>query len=406
MFAKRPPIIAFAPHPWWSHWLSRQQLLTRLGQRGWPIIYSFGPLDFWDRHLPLWQQSPWRGRIQFQDHVWVEHPGRLLPIWSKFPAWDRYVIRRHALSLKQALAAHGGADKAVALLFHPAFQSWLKWLQPGQVAYHIYDTYNMMEEWSPEMAAREAALVSSARLITTSSAGMAANLPGDGPRRARVLNNGADSELFLNGAGARCPADLAAIPHPRIGYVGAINAKLDLEMVLSVSQKRPEWHWVFLGHIRMNGQSAEAGQVRDRWAQLLTRNNVHYLGQKPREQMPAYVNNMDALTICYKIARLDQGEAASWVVHGYPTKLHEFLATGLPVVAGPQQVIVDDFSHVVRVAADSAQWEASLAEALLQGGVGTPAARQQVALANTWDKRVDLLEGWLEEMTGPPSVLS
>ncbi|MBF0342064.1 MAG: hypothetical protein HQL95_14040, partial [Magnetococcales bacterium] len=43
----KPSILAMAPHPWDNHWLSRQQLLTRLAQRGWPVLYSHGPLNWW-----------------------------------------------------------------------------------------------------------------------------------------------------------------------------------------------------------------------------------------------------------------------------------------------------------------------------------------------------------------------
>jgi hypothetical protein len=107
---------------------------------------------------------------------------------------------------------------------------------------------------------------------------------------------------------------------------------------------------------------------------------------------------MEILTICYKIPITNKGEDKNWVVYGYPTKLHEFLATGLPVVAGPQQVIVDEFSHVVQLADDVDSWERAIVDGLKNGGVGTPATRQKIALENTWEKRVDLLEGWFGEM--------
>ncbi|MBF0455835.1 MAG: glycosyltransferase [Magnetococcales bacterium] len=398
MPSKRPPLIALAPHPWWNHWLSRQQLLSRLGERGWPILYSFGPLSVWERHTRHWGECPWLGRVVSRDHVLVDYPGRFPATWPKFPAWDAWYSRHYALKLKKTVARQGGGDQLIALLFHPSFQPWLAWLKPRHVAYHVYDAYHMMDNWDQEMAIMEQSLIQRSELITTSSAGMAANLPGSGPKKARVLNNGADSARFLRGVGAPCPQDMAAIPHPRIGYVGSINAKMDMDMILTVSEHQPDWHWVFLGQTYMNGEIPAVRSARDKWGRLLERNNVHFLGRKTAEEMPAYVNNMDVLTICYKIARVDQGESASWVVHGYPTKLHEFLATGRPVVAGSQQVIVDHFSHVVRLADDAAGWEAAIEEALTTGGVGDVASRQKVAMENTWESRVDQLERWLEMM--------
>lgn len=395
---KRPPIIAFAPHPWWNHWLSRQQLLSRLGARGWPVIYSFGPLNLWERNSRHWQECPWRRRVVARDNVLVEYPGRILPLWPKFPAWDSWLMRRHALGLRRAIAGYGDDKRMIALLFHPTFQPWLQWLQPKHVAYHVFDAYHMMEDWTPERASMEQQLIERAELITTSSAGMALNMPGRGPEKARVLNNGADSVRFLQGEGSPCPPDLAAIPRPRIGYVGSINPKLDLEMLLSVAAARPDLHWVFLGPLYMHGLSERDKIAKEQWLKLLNHPNVHALGRKSAAEMPAYLNNMDIHSICYKIASDARGEPESWVIHGYPTKLHECLATGLPVIAAGQQVIVDNFAHVVRVADTPEEWLGAVDEALNQGGVGTPAKRREVALENTWDKRVDLLEEWLLQM--------
>jgi len=36
-------------------------------------------------------------------------------------------------------------------------------------------------------------------------------------------------------------------PHPRIGYVGSINIKVDLLLVAEIARRRPDWHWVIIG---------------------------------------------------------------------------------------------------------------------------------------------------------------
>ncbi|MBF0294843.1 MAG: glycosyltransferase [Magnetococcales bacterium] len=389
-----PPILAFAPHPWDNHWLSRQQLLTRLAQRGWPVLYSYGPLHWWKRGTPVWQKAALLGRVERREGgVLVDCPGRFPALWPRWPAWDRRVIALTVARLLRALPDPNAPR--IAMLFHPMFEPYLEWLRPERTLYHVYDVYRLMDDWSPDKSVMEERLVARADLITASSPGMARALPGQGPQKARLLPNGADARRFAQVAASLppCPADLANIPSPRIGYVGNINSKVDLEMIDRVAEHHPGWHWVFLGPVYMNGDREREVTARMRWERLQQRPNIHFLGLKSREETPVYVAHMTVNVICYKIA------ADDWVVHGYPTKLHEYLATGQPVVAAPQEAILA-FGDVVTIAATHEEWEAALAKAIAGNGAGTPATRRERALANTWDSRVDLLEGWLMELTG------
>ncbi|ABK45800.1 glycosyl transferase, group 1 [Magnetococcus marinus MC-1] len=385
----RPPILALAPHSWHDRWLSRQQLMSRLGGRGWPVTYSYGPLNVWQRESPLWQQAGWLGGVEQVDHVQVDQPGRWFPAWQRYPWWDHVALRLHAQRM-QALMGHAQADRQILFLFHPRFWPYVERLQPRYVVYHIYDVFSVMDNWSPQMDHYQQQLVERADLITTSSQGMLEQLPTPGPQKAKLLNNGADPRPFIEADGCPCPADLAMIPGPRIGYVGTVNAKLDLEMILYVASRHPHWHWVFIGPVMLEGEQAK--QAKALWQQCCALDNVHLLGAKPRQAVPAYVQHMDVNTICYRIRPDD------WVIHGYPVKLHEYLATGKPVVAAAQSAVKDQFSHVAAIAQHPQQWADALQAALTNGGVGTPQTRRQVALLNTWDQRTSTLENWLLEM--------
>ncbi len=392
----KPAILAFAPHPWDNHWLSRQQLLTRLAQRGWPVLYSFGPLNWWERKFPRWQNAPWIGSIKPREAgVLVDYPGRWPPIWPKWPAWNQVVMTLHTARLLRALPPN---TARIAMLFHPKFEPCLQWLKPNWIAYHVYDVYHLMDDWNPEKSAMESRLVQQADLISASSPGMAQHLPTPGPSRARILPNGADATRFAQAHQLPYPEELRSIPSPKIGYVGNINSKVDLEMITQMAIQHPQWHWVFMGPVYMNGDSPREQKAKSAWEQLLQRPNIHFLGLKSREAIPAYVYHMDVNVICYKIARTQTGEPDDWVVHGYPTKLHEYLATGKPVIAAPQEAI-KAFADVVQIAETHAEWKTALTQALSGQGVGTPDARRTTALQNSWESRTDQLEQWLLELT-------
>ncbi|NGZ06459.1 MAG: glycosyltransferase family 1 protein [Magnetococcales bacterium] len=393
-----PQILAFAPHPWDNHWLSRQQLLSRLAQRGWPVIYSHGPMHWWSRHTESWQRAPWLGRLETRESgVRVDRPGRWPCLWDRSSFWNQRVLAMHAARLLRSSQTPG---TTVAMLFHPQFEPLLEWLRPDWVVYHVYDVYRLMDHWSPAKSAMEERLVTRADLITASSPGMARHLPAGGHLKARLLPNGADAHRFANADHAPCPQDLAAIPTPRIGYVGNINPKIDLDMVTMIAIRHPEWHWVFMGPIYMNGTQDRERLARQAWERLLHLPNIHFLGLKGRDEIPAYVVHMDVNVICYKIARIEQGAPDDWVVHGYPTKLHEYLATGRPVVAAPQEAL-REFADVMQIASDTDAWENALKQAIAGHGVGTPATRRARALENSWDRRVDQLENWLQTLIHP-----
>jgi hypothetical protein len=98
--------------------------------------------------------------------------------------------------------------------------------------------------------------------------------------------------------------------------------------------------------------------------------------------------------MCYRI------DGNGWWLRGSPLKLHEQLAAGRPVV-GAALDAVRPFAHVLDVVRTHEEWMAAIERALSSGGVGTPARRRAVALQNSWDRRIDVLERWLVDMIAP-----
>jgi glycosyltransferase involved in cell wall biosynthesis len=184
---------------------------------------------------------------------------------------------------------------------------------------------------------------------------------------------------------------LANIPRPRIANIGALNRKIDFALISEIANIRPDWHWVLIGRVHQSELSADMEEWRYGLDDCRALPNVHFLAERPRASIPAYLNHMDVNTICYRIHQND------WVVSGYPVKLNEYLAVGKPIVAAAQEAIVQYFSSVVDVARNKEEWLAAI-ERALAGGVGTPEQRRAVALENSWETRVDLLERWLLDL--------
>lgn len=389
---KKLPIIAFAPHPWNEpQWMNRQQLLSRLGKRGWPIIYSDGALDVWQRQTTRWQQASWFGTIEQKDNVSIYHSGKILPRWQKSQFVDEFAIQQHILHLKRALNLGSKETSFITLTFHPLFWPYVETLNSKYVVFHIYDLFSKMHTWNSSLEAMYQNLLNRADLITASSEAMIHDLSEKQLNKVKILHNGVDIDIFNQTLSYTCPQDLAAIPHPRIINIGNINRKIDLPLIVEIAKQRPEWHWALVGNImtsELESDSETAPALQD------SKNlpNIHFLGEKNRLEIPAYVQHVDINTICYRV------KASDWVSAGYPLKLNEYLAMGKPVISSSIDAVKKQFSSVVDIASTPQEWIAAIEKALIQGGIGSHQSRIAMSKQNSWDNRVDNLESWLTEM--------
>jgi len=73
------------------------------------------------------------------------------------------------------------------------------------------------------------------------------------------------------------PADQAAIPRPRLGFFGVIDERMDTALLAALAGRRPDWHFVMIGPV-----------VKIDPANLPKADNIHYLGIKNYQELPAY----------------------------------------------------------------------------------------------------------------------
>jgi glycosyltransferase involved in cell wall biosynthesis len=388
--ALRPPIVAFSNIDWRGLANPVEPRLIGLAQRGWPVVHSNGALSFWDRGKPAWQAAGWLGRFESLDGVVIDRAGRWPPRWPTSKLWDGLAIRRHARRLRKACEVGEGMGP-IAFLFHPNFYPYVEALNASHVVFQAIDNYAYQPGWSEDQDKLLNALVERADLLLVNSDSMVKLLPECGRAKSKLLPSGVDFERVASGYRARCPADLDRIPRPRIGYTGRINPKIDFPMIAEVARRRPDWHWVLIGPINMSDDSEHMRAVQSAWHECERLPNVTLLGYKEPHAIPAYLAHMDILALCYRKS------AGFWTQAAYPFKIHECLATGRPVISA-DMVEVRRHSDVMDFADSVAEWIDAIERALQGDGIGTKESRQKVAAQNSWGKRIDLLDAWLQEM--------
>jgi GT2 family glycosyltransferase/glycosyltransferase involved in cell wall biosynthesis len=184
--------------------------------------------------------------------------------------------------------------------------------------------------------------------------------------RAVFLDHGVDLEHFRPGGNGPEPPDLAAIPHPRVGFFGGLDDYVvDMDLLAGVAAHLPGAQLVLVGDA--NGSLGALPGLP----------NVHLLGRRPYERIPAYGAGFDVALMPW----LDN----EWVAACNPVKLKEYLALGLPVVSTPFPE-VGRWEPWVAVAARPEEFVAEVRSALAHGPDPDGAARRRAAVTgHSWD---------------------
>jgi UDP-galactopyranose mutase len=130
---------------------------------------------------------------------------------------------------------------------------------------------------------------------------------------------------------ARLPAtdrpDQAEIPHPRLGFFGVIDERLDIELLQAIAIERPDWQFVMIGPV-----------VKIHSKSLPKYPNIHYLGPKKYEELPAYLANWDIALLLFA-----RNESTHFIS---PTKTPEYLAAGKHVISTSVRDVVRPYGDL------------------------------------------------------------
>ena len=285
------------------------------------------------------------------------------------PAWLQR--RQFAARLRRAWREleRRGCDRLVLHLWHYQFAPALDGGRHDLSLYHIDDEYSFTPN-PPPMDPRERAVIAGVDQVFAISPGLMERKSGINPRLT-FAPEGVDYRLYSTPVPE--PADIAPIPHPRIGYTGTLKVQLDWRLLRDLARRHPGWSFVFVGPRVLND---ETRAIADEMSRLP---NVHFPGQKTVRDLAAYPQHFDVCVMPYLVD--------GYTNNIYPLKLHEYLASGRPVVGSPIRSL-KDFDKVITLAATADEWSEALVAALAPSAVAGDAvtARQQVARQYDWSE--------------------
>lgn len=307
-----------------------------------------------------------RGPVNVENDLWVATPLVLpLPASAAARAINRQILRATIRALRVRL----GIQQFELWTFLPNTADYIGTLGEQLAVYYCVDEWSLFSYLD-----RGETVAAERRVLERVDAVFAINHALADAKRAVnqatfVSPHGVDHALFARALdpALAVPADLAALPGPRIGFYGTLRDWVDFSLIAHVARARPAWSIALIGQV-LGDVSALAGLP-----------NVHLLGQKRHDELPAYCKGFDVGMIPYRIE-----ERMAFV---NPLKLREYLSAGLPVVSTPVPEVVR-YSHMCRIAATPDAFVTALEAALGETSPQARGARSAAMTQETWSARV------------------
>jgi len=312
-------IVCFAGEDWWYHHPhSKNHILKRLAKHNRVLFVnsitmglpSIGNPDFFQKIRRKFR-SYLRWLRKAPEGLWVMTPINVpLYGWSVVRALNRLLL---VLQLRLVMFFLN-LRRPIVWVAIPTAADLVNSLGAKLLVYQVSDKYDFNEDSALSRAVirdMDARLKQRAAVVMYSGRKLYEEAE---VHHRYFLEQAVDYERFAN-LPSETPPDIAAIPRPVLGYVGASDSyTMDVPLIEHVARVRPDWHWVFIG------SKSNVIQV--------SAPNIHFLGPKPYSELPRYYRHID---VCV----LPWNQHNVFTSYGSAIKVREYLATGKPVVISP-----------------------------------------------------------------------
>lgn len=257
----------------------------------------------------------------------------------------------------------------VLWFYTPMAMSFASQLKPKAVVYDCMDELSNFKFAPPALLENEARLFEKADLVFTGGQSLY-EAKKDRHKSVHAFPSSIDAAHFKQARKIiEEPIDQQQIPRPRLGYCGVIDERLDINLIAEIADLRPDWQLVMIGPV-----------VKIRDEDLPRRVNIHYLGGKNYQELPAYMAGWDVALMPFAL-----NDSTKFIS---PTKTPEYLAAGKPVISTAIRDVVKPYGemNLVYIASTAEEFVAA-GEKGLESDEPEKIQRVDEFLAgNSWDK--------------------
>jgi glycosyltransferase involved in cell wall biosynthesis len=370
----RPPDFVVFSDDWGRHPSSCQHIFRRMRERHrvlWvnTIGLRAAKADSFTFQRGMEKLKEWTQPLRrVHENMWVLAP-IMLPVsgegrLGRLNRWQAaWAIRRTLRRLRM--------KRPVLFASVPTAIDYVGRLDESAVVYYITDDYSLWPGGNAERIRRADQELAKASDLILPCNSVLLSQHGASDAVAKVLPHAVDLGHFSRPAGP-CPKDVPTHDGPRACFFGLIYEKIDLQLLATLAEKRPELQILMVGPVKTDV------------SRLSELSNVFFLGPKDYSELPAYLHAADILLVPYV---RDQE-----TLRKGPLKIRECLAVGKPTVA-LEIPDLEQYRDVVLLYERGDDFLGVVDEALRcsPNAELTKAMWQRIA-DDTWETRVETIE--------------
>ncbi len=317
--------------------------------------------------------------------------------------WEKHVVENGVVvcALHSPIAQDGYTDEQLDLLrqqipellkqenvehyaawfYTPMAFPLIDALRPEAVVYDCMDELSAFMHAPRELLDRETALLQRADVVFTGGPSLF-KAKKDRHPNVHCFSSSVETAHFAQARdGAIEPAVQAALPHPRFGFYGVIDERMDLNLLDAVAAAHPEWQLVMVGPV-----------VKIDPNTLPKHANIHYFGQCGYKDLPGFLAGWDVCLLPF--ARNASTKFIS------PTKTLEYMAAQKPIVSTPITDVAEPYGHIVYLGSTPAEFIAACEKAL--GADDDERSRRatdmnKVLSKTSWDRTASAMQKLIEQ---------
>lgn len=384
---KDADIIIIGLQAWYTDIICNCKSIAREFAKNNRVLYINPPLDRKtilqqkddvniQRHLGIINNKE-ESLIQVEENIWNYYPNTIIesinwiPFTSIFSVINKINNKRFAADIKNAAEKLGFKD-FIIFNDNDIFRSFYlkEYLNPKLYIYYSRDNLLGVDYWKKHGSKLEPLHIAKADIAVANS-NYLTNYLSSHNSNSHYSGQGCNIELFNGKKNFEVPSDLQNISRPIIGYVGAITSlRIDTDAIKLIAQSYSNYSIVLVGPYDMLQNKNELDQF----------SNIHFLGKKPIDSLPSYIQAFD---VC-----INPQAVNPITIGNYPLKIDEYLSMGKPVVATKTDAM-KIFGDYVYLAEKLQDYPALISKALSEDNASLKNERMLLASIHTWENSVE-----------------